>query len=694
MVTGAALLLLIACVGQLEGSVTLEKKNALLEEPLPFEVPLPAECTVAGTNANSYNQGQCSRQPCRLPSGECARSWQCCYEVDKLSPVRFACSDSQNLLSGSVVVLCRCQVCSKLRARIKGRVLSSRDHKPVVLAAIMIGSEIATFTDQEGRFFFELTTNDRKVTLFIHEAGHRHFEVPVEVHPSLNHDITVVLEYIQAVVPVEKLQDTFDVQLASSVAIERHGINISLHFSPESLVVPDTNEVYSGPGQVLHSLYHLGNWPDFTSPAVHHMLYKDSRGAEFSIQSYVIGTLSVVDEDGQLLALRSGTPIPMTATIKFDSYIESANVAKLHLFVYSEPESRWLDHGRLVVLKVHQPKDEIATVATLLGKLRGLNPIWTVGFPSRVTCHVKARAFHRTGHKELAGLAISLEQSDDQFGQPTFYRQTAKTVAGVGACLKSVCGLGGIVSAFPDADIAVEAVAPPVKNGIILGNEKEIMFYTTERSQILVGGKTPYYISEAACMQSIQTPTGYFKFVTNSSFIPPITPLILSPAADESATKTQYCFIKVAVYDCAAFTDVKVLSYSSDGQLLSMNADIATPPSGALILEACQSGVSQLRASCVEYQCGSKVHVTVQSRVGTSETKDCRYWSSSPTTLWSSPSVHNQTSFHVSDSDWDLGGLFRASSPELARMKCYSGSNREPDNSIDPYKGMAVTFTC
>ena len=59
--------------------------------------------------------------------------------------------------------------------------------------------------------------------LFIHEAGHRHFEVPVVVHPSLNHDITVVLEYIQAVVLVEKLQNAVDVQLASNAISEQYG---------------------------------------------------------------------------------------------------------------------------------------------------------------------------------------------------------------------------------------------------------------------------------------------------------------------------------------------------------------------------------------------------------------------------------------------------------------------------------------
>ena len=43
-----------------------DSNTKLREVPLPFEIPLPMECTVAGTNARSYNQGQCSR---KLPQG-------------------------------------------------------------------------------------------------------------------------------------------------------------------------------------------------------------------------------------------------------------------------------------------------------------------------------------------------------------------------------------------------------------------------------------------------------------------------------------------------------------------------------------------------------------------------------------------------------------------------------------------------
>ena len=50
----------------------------------------------------------------------------------------------------------------------------------------MIGSEIATFTDQGGRFFFELTTSNREVTLLFREASHQHLEMTINIHPGLS----------------------------------------------------------------------------------------------------------------------------------------------------------------------------------------------------------------------------------------------------------------------------------------------------------------------------------------------------------------------------------------------------------------------------------------------------------------------------------------------------------------------------
>ena len=141
----------------------------------------------------------------------------------------------------------------------------------------MIGSEIATFTNQGGRFFFDLTTSNREVTLLFQEARHQRLEMAINIHPSLAHELTVILEYIQLVELVDKVHQGFGVSLASNVTEEDYGIKTLIKFPPGSLLNPESNEVYYGPGQVLHSLYTVANKPQFTMPAVQQMIYKDSQ---------------------------------------------------------------------------------------------------------------------------------------------------------------------------------------------------------------------------------------------------------------------------------------------------------------------------------------------------------------------------------------------------------------------------------
>ncbi len=663
-----------------------------MEYPLPFEIPLPAECTVATTTTRTYNQGQCSRRPCQLSAGECRESWQCCYEVGQTATVLFSCVNSSSLLKGNVIVTCKCQPCNKLQAQIRGTVLSSLDRQPVVLAAIMVGSEIATFTDQRGKFYFELTTHGREVTLLIQEARHRQLEKTLNVHPSLHHQFTVILEYIQTVDSVDKMQHPFHIQLTCNRTVDDNGINASLLFNSQLLVDEGTNDMYSGPGQVLHSVYHAYAPPAFSMPAIHHMVYTDSNGADFAIQAYVIGSLKVVGDNGQPLALRPGHTLTLSLSLKFEK--ELKNLANLHLFVYSGSESRWLDHGRMSHIGVHRIADELGTWVEVRGRLRKLNPLWAVGFPSRVTCYVRVKALHIQSHQELLGLPVNLQQKDDRLGKMTFYQHTTGSVAGSGACLKSVCSYGGIISVYPEGELTLEALTPSVRYGIIMGDKDQVMFYTTDKSQVTADSMTPFYLSAEACRQNLERRTAYFKYVTYSALSPPLKPTILIP--EQPMEKGEFCFIKVSVYDCATFTDVKVLSYRTEQDVLSMNIKIAEPASGVPLVDDCDStGIAHLRASCVEFACGSEVHVTVQSRPQKGKGQDCRYWSSSSAILWSIPSGHSLTSFHFTDTRKQYSvGLFHGSRRELALMKCYSGRNDMPGNTMDPYTGSAVTFIC
>ena len=322
------------------------------EMPLPFDVALPQECTVSATNADTYNQGLCSRRPCKTRDGECALSSQCCFEVGDTVNVEFTCSNNSQSppQQGHVIVTCTCQPCSQLHAEVSGKVTSSLQNKPVVLAAVLVGNEVVTFTDQNGAFSFETLTLTNELTMIFQETNHREVRKTVPIRPSLVHRLRVVMEYIEVMDHQHKTESGFDTALVSEETSETYGVNGFLHFPPNAFMYPGTDDPYHGSGNVLHSLYCTDKWPSFSMPALDNMVYVDSRGAEFSIQSLVIGSLAVAGEGGEYLELQPGAPLVVTTSIRIDSNVNSGRFKWLHLFSYSREKSRWQDHGKMSII--------------------------------------------------------------------------------------------------------------------------------------------------------------------------------------------------------------------------------------------------------------------------------------------------------------------------------------------------------
>ena len=629
-----------------------------------------------------------------------------------MATVDFVCSDTSIPNRGHVIVMCHCQLCSQLHAQVRGKVFSSFQREPVILAAVVVGSEIATFTDQDGSFWFETLTTSSELTLIFQETRHRELEKVIQVRPSLTHELTVVLQYIEHRDCIHKLEAGFDVALASESNTETYGIDGFLHFPPDAFTYSGT-DTYRGAGNVLHSLYCTDKWPSFSEPALDHMVYVDSRGAEFSIQSLVIGSLTVVGDGGERLSLKVGAPIVVTVSLRFDTNVPSSHLNILHLFSHSPEKSRWLDHGKMSIVQDSSNEGEVRESnywVTLQGKLRDLDPLWIVGYPQRLTCWVKTQVFHSTrSHEEIERVEINLRQSDDRIGRGSFYQHATRTRREVGACMKSVCSLGGILSPSADSGMDFAAVTPSIVNGIIMGRKDHIMIYTIEKQNIGINGRHPFYPSETACLQHRGARSGHFRFVTSSHGQVLTRPTIMltqaaaSQEEQERAHGAEFCYLKVAILDCAAYSDVKVFSYGPTGDIRSVQFEIASVLGGESPHDTCSDSniVTQLKASCVNFTCGSSVHVSAQSRMERRQSKLCRYWSSASSIPSTVPASHDLTSFHFVDPGTHHGnsgggghGIYRSFSSELALMKCYSGSDKEPSNTMDPNRGAAVTFTC
>lgn len=582
--------------------------------------------------------------------------------------------------------------------------LSSHLHQPVVLAAILLGNEIVSYTDRNGKFFFELTTVEGGVRLLIQEVRHRPVEVEVNLRASLTPNVAVTMEYIGDIMSVDRIQLGFSVELGNSETSQETGITASVTVPPHSLL-SQHHEVYLGPGLVLHSLYHMDSTPDFTSSAIQSMVYRDSKDVDFSIQSHVSGSLRVVGETGESLSFKQGVSAQLSVAIRFDVFVDRVQVEGLHLFSYPDAGSHWIDNGKVTISSVEHLL--YGTWVTLEAKLRDVNLLWAIGFPARITCYIKSKVSHLLTKQELVGLSVQLEQSTINLDRPSFYLTSAKSAPSEGVCLKAVCDLGGLLY-IRDTVVGEEvdrvAHTPSTDHGVIMGDSDQVMFYNVDKHLVTSDHSTPYYWTEGECIVSTGEKSGYFEFLVNIS-LPELlsVPSILPPVVSESSTPAQsaeYCYMKVGVYDCLQHTTIQALSYSSSNHTHLLSMSVETLPltdAGYQDRDKClETNVMHQRAACMAHACGSDVHVSVTTGMpdASQDQQSCRYWSSHSGLTNHMHLVDTMTSFHIQDPNISNVGFYRTFSKKLGRLQCQAGDINKPAEVMDHRKGVAVTFIC
>jgi hypothetical protein len=587
-------------------------------------------------------------------------------------------------------------------------------HRPVVLAAVLLRTEMVSFTDENGKFFIELTTDEGEVSLLIQEVHHRSVEVQVNLRASLRPEVAVTLEYIEDIKVVEKMQEGFQMELGDQATRELSGIGASIAVSQRSLLVPNSfDTLYTGAGHVLHSLYHIDSRPDFTSSAIQSMVYRDSKGVDFSIQSHITGSLRLVGESGQPLSFKQTATAKLSISIRFDSTVTKAQVEGMHIFTYPDTSSHWFDNGKVTIDSIQH--SQYSTLVSLHAMLKEANVVWTIGFPSRITCYIKSRISHFLTKQEQFGISVQLEQSMINLERPSFYLASARSAPSEGVCLKAVCGLGGLLYIKDTAvggDVFRLAVTPSVNHGVVMGDSDQVLFYDVGSKLVTGDSSTPYYTTEAECLTSKDDPSGHFDFLVNIS-LPKIThrpslvkPIVSDQFQDSQLQTAEYCFIKVGVYDCSPNTNIQVLSYTGNNHsnLVSMSSETLLPPDMNLSpnKEKCQElNVMPLRAACLQYACGSDIHVSVLtwfSEEGDAYSKEhdqqsCRYWSSLSGLTNHMHLSDAMTSFHLK-SDFNNVGLYRKFNRELAILQCQAGDITQHAKTMDHRNGIAVTFIC
>ena len=673
---------------------------ALSEDPASFEVGLPPECHIVDNpNSRTYNQGQCSRQRCHTLAGLCSYSSHCCYEATNISVIKLQCANSTQLLERHVIHECGCKLCSNQMVTVEGKVVTSPDDKPVVLAAFMLDSEVLGMSDEEGKFHFVVSSMEDKTSITVIEPQHKPTTITLHMDTlSSSYELLIVLEKISGEEIVNDVMAGFQLQLEDSKPTADEA---GVFSSQASLTVPAkalttaTGVLYAGSGKVLHSIYKPSEPPSFQSPAIQDMTYKTDDNFHGAIKALVLGSVSIVDETGRLLHVKEGSEIKIEVHFQFDTTATIEEVNKIHLFSYSE--SKWTDHGKVLVEdkgSLHRGR----RLYSIEGKMKGIGGFWAMGLPQSLGCYVRARVFHEDNSNEIEGIRITLEQASEEFGHKTFYRYVDRTRQSKGVCLKSSCTEGGTIIAMKDNGEWAYPKSPSIRHGIVMDNRPELLTYYITKQSVSSHGNTPYYSSEEECLAGTLN-SSYFEFTMETHSLP-TKPLVMTA---NRLNNQPFCFVKVAVDDCLLYTDIYSLSFDKKSrQLLDSHSVVATEPDRRVRSDDCYSDdVTKHRAACVQYVCEHIVHISVQNRPQFTPRKDCKYLSHStnaPHNDLQSTETNMVYSFLDNGQQYSTHhlntGLYRGNNKELTLLKCLAGDEQRPSQRLSHTEGLAVTFTC
>ena len=660
---------------------------APVSPPFTYQsIRIPEGCSVRGSKVEEeeervLRQAVCNESPCPC-DGSPEGYGECCSVRGEMETVRIHCHHANGTdLSQKVVTSCKCVPCKEKMVGIAGHVISSATSRPVPLASLMIDGKAIGTSDLSGNFAATFKTTRSFLELTVAEPHHKLGKVGIR--PG-NQKLTIVLETLQNRVDIEHMNKAFSIPLAST---PRLGVEFSV--SDHSLVHSDSEELYRGPGAVFHAVYETSNPPSFHTGALNNMVYVDSKGVSFGIESLVLGSLDIISDRGVELGMYPGASASLSVNLSTSkSDFSDTQLQKLHLFTCSSStgvHGWWRDRGPVKMVATN------GTQATVVAMLRHIVRFWAIGLPVRSECFVKVVGVETGTQMRVPGMHVIIQQYNLFQGLQTFARQLQTTSAN-GTCLRTSCNGGGKI-----VTQSAEATNISIEYGLTWTDDiTEINFYIAENSGNLKGAPSPYYTSRATCEEAPFTHDTAFFFIVKPSLLSQ-NEMVL---AQKEETLSQHCFVKVAIDDCLLETDVQSLSIQEDnGQMSALHVAVATSPSESDHPDDCYSDVvTSLRSACVEYACGHTVKITVRNRPKFAESKECRFVGTStffPSTVQPSSSSFQfkDSKEHHSDINYSTG-LYSSPSHRMALMSCMSGDKEHPSTNVEHSVGYGPMFTC
>ena len=628
-----------------------------------------------------FNNTVCDLGSCQSEFGVCdgSNDIQCCCQDDNITSYSFTCPASEPRTVFQPTT-CSCQPCGDLNVTLIFLVTSGSNGSAIMGAEVVISNEPSPLvTDNIGITTTNRLVRDVQVSVLITADNHADTNFTVETIPPGPRIINVVLS------PVElqflgSSTDNLTIPIGSVAIVD----------VPANTIVDGSGNMFDGNVTVQTVFFAVdssGSYSDIFPPEI----VTTQSGNTVFYQSRLIARTQLFDQNGDQLAVNSGTPV--NVVLNFSLFDQSQNLV-LSLLLFDDVSGTWSVDSNFTTAAVTTTKRQTIDPTTVTGSLSNTQLFWAVGLVVDLSNIVYLQVRINSGNP--LGATIVVEQVNNTLGENFFFR----SVATIGdsmidsplsnfICIEVLRSSSGTIQAtFEDGTVTPSVEQP---TGFTVVAADNIVSFT-DSAQETTGG--PFYNTLIECQGALDSSYVSFEpLVAPTGDIPPENP----PAG--------FWYIQAQVLSCFDSNRASTISVDADNQQASIITRTATATPGAPIVSiptdvnpSMCMGMVTARTVCLQAFPGSTVTVQAEQNVANNLEGDFCFLSA--LSDQASPALLETTELKVQLNlsaienspllnDASLGIYFDADSSNVALIRCLSSV----DQSV-PLGGSFAQFEC
>ncbi|XP_022798194.1 cartilage intermediate layer protein 1-like [Stylophora pistillata] len=344
-------------------------------------VTLPEGCVENATGGNLLDVGECEPVAClkndSLFNSSCQDPTFCCGPGDTISVL----VDCRGILSFDIskVISCSCGSCSQTATNLQGIVVGGPEEEPMRYGDVIYDNKIVTYTDEDGKFSFEIPRKVNRVAVTFKDSYYKEFEERTKVF-LFNEGSTgfykITLKRTPSPVSFNA-SEPLEIPLRNDPNIESFA-DLEL---PEESFLSEDGSLFQGNAKAIVSVTDSRNLSDVIS-APGDFTTTDEEGEEEILETFGMMKMKFEDDNGKQLALSKPMKVYLDPE-RLNISVPNGPSVPMKLYWLDKKTQRWREAGDFKIEDGNKRRRKrsnrvffVGTITPVLAQATDLNFDW------------------------------------------------------------------------------------------------------------------------------------------------------------------------------------------------------------------------------------------------------------------------------------------------------------------------------